>query len=254
MTMLDRDGTNIYYEVTGNEGGRTPLLLTHGFSASGQMWTSNIATLGQDRQVITWDIRGHARSDSPDNPAQYSEAISVEDMAALLDLVGAERAVVGGQSLGGYLSLAFYVRHPERVAALVLCDTGPGYRRDEPRAEWNAMAERSAGNFERQGLAALNAGAEVAGAPHRSAAGLAHAARGILVQHDARVIESLSTIAVPVLVVVGAQDTPFLAASDMMAAKIPGATKVVLDDAGHAANVDQPEAFNQAVLTFLEVL
>jgi pimeloyl-ACP methyl ester carboxylesterase len=92
----------------------------------------------------------------------------------------------------------------------------------------------------------------VATAPHQSASGLARAARGILVQHDARVMESLASISVPTLVVVGAQDTPFLGATDYMATKIPGATKVVLDDAGHAANVDQPEAFNQAVLTFLD--
>ena len=62
---------------------------------------------------------------------------------------------------------------------------------------------------------------------------------------------SLATIAVPALVVVGANDTPFLAAADYMAAKIPGARKAVIDDAGHAANIDQPEAFNDALLGFL---
>ena len=64
-------------------------------------------------------------------------------------------------------------------------------------------------------------------------------------------IESLPDIKVPSLVVVGANDTPFLAASDYMAAKIPGAKKVVIPDAGHAANIDQPAAFNAAVLKFL---
>jgi hypothetical protein len=89
---------------------------------------------------------------------------------------------------------------------------------------------------------------------HRSADGLAHAARGMLSQRDAAVIESLPTIAVPTLVLVGADDAPFLAATDHMAAKIPDATKVVLDDAGHAANVHQPAAFNAAVAGFLEGL
>ena len=73
----------------------------------------------------------------------------------------------------------------------------------------------------------------------------------MLTQKDARVIGSLPTIAVPSLVVVGANDTPFLAASDYMAAKIPGARKAVIPAAGHAANIDQPEAFNRAVLGFL---
>ena len=86
---------------------------------------------------------------------------------------------------------------------------------------------------------------------HRNAEGLAKAADGMLTQRDARVIESLPTIAVPSLVLVGADDKPFLAAADYMAAKIPGASKVVLPNAGHAANIDQPEAFNLAVTGFL---
>ena len=86
---------------------------------------------------------------------------------------------------------------------------------------------------------------------HRSAAGLALAARGMLTQRDAGVISSLPSVAVPSLVVVGADDTPFLAASDYMAAKIPGARKVVIPAAGHGVNLDQPQAFNTAVLEFL---
>jgi pimeloyl-ACP methyl ester carboxylesterase len=66
------------------------------------------------------------------------------------------------------------------------------------------------------------------------------------------VIESLSSIAVSTLVVVGALDTPFLAAADYMAAKVPGATKAVIQDAGHASNIDQTEVFNRVVLDFLE--
>ena len=89
---------------------------------------------------------------------------------------------------------------------------------------------------------------------HRDASGLARAARGMLTQRDARVIESLPDIKVPSLVVVGADDTPFLAASDYMAAKIRGARKVVVPAAGHAVNIDQPQAFIDAVLPFLDGL
>jgi pimeloyl-ACP methyl ester carboxylesterase len=87
-----------------------------------------------------------------------------------------------------------------------------------------------------------------------SAQGLAHAARGMLAQRDARVISSLPDIAVPVLVLVGARDEPFLAAADYLAAKIPGAAAAVIPEAGHASNIDQPELFNQLVLTFLDGL
>jgi pimeloyl-ACP methyl ester carboxylesterase len=73
----------------------------------------------------------------------------------------------------------------------------------------------------------------------------------MLTQKNARVIESLPSVAVPAVVVVGSNDTAFLAASDYMAAKIPGAKKVVIADAGHSANIDQPQAFNTALLGFL---
>ena len=87
---------------------------------------------------------------------------------------------------------------------------------------------------------------------HRSADGLIRAGRGMLVQRDARVINSLPNIKAPTLVIVGANDAPFLNAADYMAAKIPNAAKLVIPDAGHAVNIDQPEIFNQAVLRFLE--
>jgi pimeloyl-ACP methyl ester carboxylesterase len=73
----------------------------------------------------------------------------------------------------------------------------------------------------------------------------------MLTQHTPRVIQSLPEIAVPTIVVVGADDEPFLAATDYMAAKIPGAGKVVIPDAGHASNIDQPQAFNDAISGFL---
>jgi pimeloyl-ACP methyl ester carboxylesterase len=89
---------------------------------------------------------------------------------------------------------------------------------------------------------------------HRSADGLARAARGMLTQRDDHVIRGLPEIAVPALVVAGALDTPFLAATDYMAQKIPNATKVVIDGAGHAVNIDQPAAFNDTVERFLATL
>src|SRR5678816_4413685 len=103
-TLARPDGVNLYYEVHG-EG--PVVLLTHGYSATSQMWTGQVAPLSKDHKLVTWDMRGHGQSDSPDDPALYSEPATVADMAALLDAVGADKAIVGGLSLGGYMSLAF---------------------------------------------------------------------------------------------------------------------------------------------------
>ena len=254
MPMLDRDGVKLYYEVHGPGTKDAPaLILTHGYSATSQMWAGQIAPLEPHFTVITWDMRGHGQSDYPVDQGQYSEEATVADMAGLLDAVGARDAIVGGLSLGGYMSLAFHRAHPDRTRALLIIDTGPGYKNDEARAGWNKTSIARAERFESEGLPDTSrASAEVQVARHRDATGLAKAARGMLTQRDSRVIESLPHIKVPSVVIVGANDTPFLAASDYMAAKIPGAKKVVIPDAGHAANIDQPAAFNQALLEFLQ--
>ena len=253
MPYLDRAGISIYYEVTEGPDGKPPLLLSHGYGASAAMWAPNVAALAADRPVITWDMRGHGRSDSPDDPEQYSHAACVADMAALLDAAGADRAVLGGLSLGGFVSLEFLLEHPQRVDAVMLFDTGPGYRSDQARQQWNDRAFANADRLERDGIAALGGSAE-ADYGHRSARGLALAARGMLAQRDGRVIEALPSVKVPVLVLVGARDKAFLPAAGYLAAKIPGAVQVVVPDAGHVSNADQPGAFNQNALDFLRGL
>jgi pimeloyl-ACP methyl ester carboxylesterase len=250
MAKLNRDGVGLHYEIHG-EG--PVILLTHGYSSTSEMWRGQIAPLSERHKLVTWDMRGHGRSDYPEDPAAYSEAATVADIAALLDVVGAKTAIIGGLSLGGYMSLAFHRTHPECVRALLIIDTGPGFRKDEAREAWNQRARETAKSFETDGLSRLKSRSkEASTSSHRNAEGLARAARGMLAQRDAAVIDSLPGIRVPSLVVVGADDKPFLAAADYMAAKIPGAEKVVIPAAGHAVNIDQPEAFNAAVGRFLE--
>ncbi len=210
MPKIDRDGVKLHYEVHGDG---PPLILTHGYSSTSAMWKGQIEALSKTHKLVLWDMRGHGQSDYPADPAAYSEALTVADIAALLDEVGAAKAIVGGLSLGGYMSLAFYRAHPERVSALLIIDTGPGFKKDDAREIWNERARATAGRFDREGLDVLKS-----------------------------------------LVVVGADDTPFLAASDYMAAKIPGARKVVIPAAGHAVNIDQPQAFIEAVMPFLDGL
>jgi pimeloyl-ACP methyl ester carboxylesterase len=251
MAKLDRNGVSIHYEVHGS--GPT-ILLSHGYSWTARMWDGQVAALKDRYQVVVWDFRGHGESDYPEDGAQYSAALTVGDMLALLDVVGAKKAVVAGLSLGGYMSLAFNSHHPERVRALMLFDTGPGFKKDEARAKWNETANKRAADFDARGLTALTSGEDGRIMRHRDASGLAGAARGMLAQDNDRVIQSLDKVAVPTLVLVGANDTNFLAATDYMAAKIKGSTKVVIPDAGHAANLHQPALFNQAVEAFLAKL
>ncbi len=248
LATINRDGVNIHYE---DNGSGPVVLLSHGYSATTRMWTGQVEALKDDYRVITWDMRGHGQSDSPDDPKAYSEQATVDDMAAILKHLGIDKAVIGGLSLGGYMSLAFNVAHPEMVRALMLFDTGPGYKNPVGREGWNETARKRAEVFESKGLDALGSSAEVRIAQHRSAQGLAHAARGMLAQFDSRIIESLPEIKVPTLVLVGDNDTPFLGGTDYMANKIPNATKVVIENAGHASNIDQPEAFNAEVRKFL---
>jgi pimeloyl-ACP methyl ester carboxylesterase len=250
MPHLTRDGVRLYYETHGQG---PVILLSHGYSATSQMWRGQIGPLSEKHKLVIWDMRGHGHSDYPEEVSAYSEEATVADMAALLDQAGVKRAIVGGLSLGGYMSLAFHLKHPERVRALLIIDTGPGYRKDEARDGWNRNALKTAERFETEGLGQLEgASRERSSATHRNAIGLAKAARGMLTQRDAGVMNSLAGIKVPSLVLVGDKDTPFLAAADYMAAKIPGATKVVIANAGHASNIDQPAAFNDAVVKFVQ--
>ncbi len=251
MARLDSNGVGIHYEV---HGSGPAVLLSHGYSATCRMWDGQIAAFRDRYRIIVWDMRGHGQSAYPDDPGEYSEAATVADMKAILDAVGETRAVIGGLSLGGYMTAAFHLRHPGMCQALMLFDTGPGFKKDEAREAWNLRARARGDDLEARGFAALGGSDEVRQAQHRNALGLARAARGMLAQETAGVINALPSIAVPTLVLAGADDTPFLAATDYMAAKIPGARKVIVPGAGHAANLHQPAAFNAAMGAFLDGL
>lgn len=253
MAEIERNGVRLRYQV--HPGGRaTPVLLTHGFCATRAMHEQTVPALTPQRTCITWDVRGHGESDYPAQAEEYSIPITIDDMRAILDAEGVERAVLLGHSMGGFLSLTFQRTYPERVAGLVLVGTGPGYRRDDARAEWNKICEDYATAFEQRGLEGLPDSDEVRAARHRSADGLILAARGILRQHDAVVIDHLSEIDVPVLIVAGAEDRPFIQGMNYMANKIPNAQLVTIEGAGHAPMLSHPDVYNQAVVRFLDTL
>lgn len=251
MPQVTLNGISINYEEHGDPGG-TPVLLTHAYAATLQMWQPQFEGLREYR-VIAWDMRGHGGTDSPAAQDAYTEKLTVEDMASLLRHLGVEQAVIGGLSLGGYISLEFQLAHPEMVRALVLCNTGPGYRKDDARAGWNDFSINYAKRFEERGLEGFGRGVEIDAtkAYQRSAAGLAFAGRGILTQRDAKVMEHLEQIAVPTLIIWGADDARYQSGCEYMASKIPGAEFVKVEGAAHAVNLFQPEKFNDAVRGFL---
>lgn len=252
MPTVTLNGFEISCEVSGPEDG-TALLFTHGYQASAAMWDAQRDGLDDAYRIVTWDIRGHGGSGIDDDPKLYTQELMLGDMLALLDHLGVERAVLVGHSLGGFASLRFLIAHPDRVAALVLFGSGPGFRDPDARSKWNEMADRFAGSVEAKGLEILRrAGREVSGAKHRSPTALAHAARGILKQHDSKVMDVLPEISVPTLIIVGTQDKQFIGSSQYMAKKIPGARLEMIEGAAHAANMEEPEAFNKALRDLLE--
>lgn len=237
----------IHFEVQGD--GPTTLVLTHGWGATAHMWEPQVDALAHRARVVTWDLRGHGRSPSPDDASAYSLDIALADLG---ELVGDGPVVLGGHSLGGQLSLAFALRHPDRVSGLALLSTGPGYRDDAAREEWNGGIEGRARALEKRGMEALPADDDMHGGLHTSAQSLAHAIRGFVKQHDASIMDGVAAIGVPTLVLVGAKDRGFLNAADYFERKIPNATKVVVPDAGHGVNRHQPAAVNQALGSLLD--
>lgn len=121
MPFIKREHrTRLYYEVHGDG---KPLLLTHGYSSTHEMWEGQLEDFTKaGYKVIIWSMRGHGRSAYPEGAFQYSEKLTVEDMEVILDTVVGKgnKAIVGGLSLGGYMSQAFYRDHPERVEALLI--------------------------------------------------------------------------------------------------------------------------------------
>lgn len=137
MPCVDVNGVSLYYEVTGHG---PPLVLAHGFACGLRMWDPQVNVLARSWRVVTYDVRGHGISEAPDDPAAYSQAISVADLRALLEHLKMRRASVGGLSMGGNIALNFALAHPDMVTALIVADTGAG---SDEAADWVARSTPS---------------------------------------------------------------------------------------------------------------
>jgi pimeloyl-ACP methyl ester carboxylesterase len=264
--VLASDGARLYAEVHG-EG--VPVLLSCGLCTTHENWRPQVGPwVAAGLRVILWDYRGHGLSQAPRDPAVYSMKQVVDDLGRVLCWgAGARPAVVGGLSFGGLASLHFALSAPERVRALLLIDTGPGFKNPEAQARWEAQVERTAGFLETRGCQAFvesKAAATAIGLRPESPAAQA-AARAIARQDPvglalfARriaavappVIDQLASIEIPALVVVGENDEPYLRAAEVLASRLPKAESARIPRASHVVNLEEPEAFDAAVLGFL---
>jgi 3-oxoadipate enol-lactonase len=252
------NGIRMRYEEVGSG---PAVLLVHAFPLSGAMWRHQVAALRDRYRVIVPDLRGFGGTDAP--PGNYSMDQHVDDLAALLEYLGAGSAALVGLSMGGYISLAFWRRYQDKVAALVLADTRAG----ADSVEGRAGRETNARLAEEQGAAAIAEkmipGLVAPGASQAvrdelrglilatSPVGIAGALRGMAARPDST--PDLASIRVPTLVVVGNEDglTP-PAEAEMIHKGVGGSSLAHISGAGHLSNLEQPEAFNAILSGFLE--
>jgi pimeloyl-ACP methyl ester carboxylesterase len=262
MSIAQVRGIEMAYDAV---GAGPPVLLLHGFPFNRSMWREQVEALRASHRVITPDLRGHGETSVTDVATMDEMA---RDVAALMDELKIERAVVGGLSMGGYATLAFHHRFPERVRALILADTRPQADTDEARQNRFQQANKVL----KEGMSAIAdamlpkvlATGTIQGRPEIAArvrgmmlemkpAGTAAALRGMAARKDQA--EMLPQISAPTLIIVGAEDaiTP-LEVSEAMQREIRGSRLEIIEGAGHVSNIERPAEFNRALKEFLDLL
>ena len=259
------DGIKLYYEQHGSTG--SPLVLAYGIGGNTEMWDVNVPALAAAPRLILWEPRGHARSDSPEDPARVSFARWALDLKDVLDHLRVRRAHVGGLSLGAGIATRFTLRFPARVRSLLITNSssasGLPLSPDHilMRAQsikitleqgMDAMAEYAmqANPNVTERLKIDPAAREEFYEEYRrlSPIGYANSLRALLAMDH--ITADLPKIRVPVLLIGGDRD-PSLAPMQTIHRKIRGSKLVVLSPASHFANRDQPDAWNRAALDFL---
>jgi 3-oxoadipate enol-lactonase len=256
--FIDAAGVRFRVRLDG-PGGARPLMFSNSLGASLEMWDAQIAHFAQRFRTIRYDVRGHGETSAPRGP--YSLAMLGQDALRILDALHIHKADWIGCSMGGMVGMHLLTHHRERIGRAVLGNTaafmGP------PGTDWNARIRMVHG----QGMGAIAEAmklrwftrrfndshpgevARVTDQVRRASVTGYAACCGAIRDMDQR--ETIKSITNPVLVVIGAEDPATVpAAGDLIARHIPGAKKAVLS-AAHISNCEVPEAYNQAVGTFL---
>jgi 2-hydroxy-6-oxonona-2,4-dienedioate hydrolase len=261
------DKAKIYYETAGNG---IPFVMIHAGVADSRQWNNEFTAFSEHYQVIRYDMRGYGKSEPADGEFSHlSDLVSVLDA---LEIHGP--VVVMGCSMGGGLAMDFALTYPSRAKALIMVGAGPsGLELDVPAPSKFADAEKAfeAGDFDL--LAEIETQIWYDGRD-RTPDQVNQAMRKLLYEMDRLVIshevkqlgkrlpntqtpafDRLGDLNIPVLVIVGAHDTPYmLAAADYMIERIPSARKVIIEDAAHLPNMDHPHEFQGIVQDFLDSL
>jgi pimeloyl-ACP methyl ester carboxylesterase len=254
------NGFSLYYE---DEGAGAPLLLIHGFPLSSKIWRQQLAWLKADFRIITPDLRGFGCSEAPS--AGYSMGVYADDIAALMDHLGLESAVVCGMSMGGYVLLNLLDRYPERVKGACFMVTRCGADDEAGKARRTALAEEVM-------TSGVNVTADLFGrilfAPGTAArrpelvtevAGLMRGmkkegiAGGLLAMRERPdYCTKLAGFSIPSLVIGGEEDQAIpVEESRILAERLPNSSLRIIPEAGHMVMMEQPEAVNSALKSFL---
>ena len=239
------------------------VFMTHSILSSSMMWDEQATLLAANGwRVVRADTRGHGASDAPATPTALDDLVA--DSVAVLDALGIVKAHYVGLSLGGMSGFGLAIAHPERLLSLCLCDA----RADMPPAAAAVWPERIAFAQE-QGCAGLavatterwfgkafcDANAAIAQRFNRTAgststAGFVGCAQAIM---GLNYLPKVGEIKTPTTMIVGANDGPLPQAMHALRVLMPGAALQVIEGAGHLPNIDQPAAFNAALLHHLSV-
>lgn len=259
MPYADVNGQRLFYNDTGT--GDDVIVFSHGLFMDQSMFDAQVRALEDRWRCVAWDERGHGRTQTAPGPFTYWDSAS--DLLGLLDHLGVERAVLAGMSQGGFLSLRAALTAPERVRALVLMDTRPGVEDpaarpvyDQLMAAW--MTPDGPPQEVIDTVAAIILGPGYDATPQWQDRWRAMPKAEVqenyatLMSREDDVAPRVAELTMPALVVHGADDLaiPLDAAREFTAA-LPDAELVVVEGAGHAANLTHPDAVNAALEPFL---
>lgn len=270
MPRLSVNGVTLNAETA---GAGPALVLLHGFTGSAAGWAAHLPSFAAAHTTIAIDMLGHGGSDAPLEAARYGIERAAADVLAVLDRLAIPRAAVLGYSMGGRAALFLAAAAPERVTALILESASPGIADPSERAVRRAQDADLADSIERDGVQAfvdrwerlplfatqarLPAGVRAAVRAQRvahSAHGLASSLRGLGQGTQPPLFDRLPGVAMPALLIAGALDERYAALGREMSRAMPRARLVVVPDAGHTVHLEEPEAFQRAVLDFLRTL